>query len=221
MTRFIGIDVQLKRPCCYAASDESGRVVASGWFTDVAAFAGELARRFGGHDLQVGIDAPRVPLSAPRQWYWERSKGRWRPRRPTDKGYGRHCEVVISALGLANPQWTPTADAAPAWMRLGFSLFATLDEIATTHEAFPSASYTLLKGHPHPTLTLDFSNFAPGPKDMLDACVVAATVRHFCNGLGSEVGGGDGLGTIILPVPVPTHDTPALFEFNMPPAARG
>ena len=38
---------------------------------------------------------------------------------------------------------------------------------------------------------------------MLDAWVAAATVREFVAGNGAEVGGGDGLGTIILPRPLP------------------
>ena len=43
---------------------------------------------------------------------------------------------------------------------------------------------------------------SPGPKDMLDAWVAAATVREFVEGRGAEVGGGDGLGTIVLPRPI-------------------
>jgi hypothetical protein len=38
---------------------------------------------------------------------------------------------------------------------------------------------------------------------MLDAMVAASTVREFVEGRGVEVGGGDGLGTIILPRPLP------------------
>jgi hypothetical protein len=38
---------------------------------------------------------------------------------------------------------------------------------------------------------------------MLDALVAAATVLEFVNERGSEVGGGDGLGAIILPRPMP------------------
>ena len=38
---------------------------------------------------------------------------------------------------------------------------------------------------------------------MLDAWVAAATVREFVEGRGVEVGGGDGLGTIIIPRPLP------------------
>lgn len=38
---------------------------------------------------------------------------------------------------------------------------------------------------------------------MLDAWVAAAAVREFVEGRGTEVGDGDGLGTIILPRPLP------------------
>jgi hypothetical protein len=43
---------------------------------------------------------------------------------------------------------------------------------------------------------------------MLDAWAAAATVRDFVEGWGAEVGGGDGLGTIILPrlLPEPVID---------------
>jgi len=34
---------------------------------------------------------------------------------------------------------------------------------------------------------------------MLDACLAAATLREFISGRGEQVGGGDGLGTIVLP----------------------
>ena len=38
-----------------------------------------------------------------------------------------------------------------------------------------------------------------GPKDMVDACISAMTVYEFVHGRGTEVGNGDGLGSIILP----------------------
>jgi len=54
----------------------------------------------------------------------------------------------------------------------------------------------------HVRINTDFSACRPGPKDMLDARVAAGTVREFVEGRGTEVGGGDGLGTIILPRPL-------------------
>jgi len=55
--------------------------------------------------IAVGIDAPRYALDSPRSHYWD--GGKWRPRRPWVRGYGRHCEIVIAALRLANPQVNP------------------------------------------------------------------------------------------------------------------
>jgi len=37
----------------------------------------------------------------------------------------------------------------------------------------------------------------------IDGINAAATVKEFVNGRGTEIGGGDGLGTIILPRPLP------------------
>jgi hypothetical protein len=143
-----------------------------------------------------------MALYASREWYWNRARGRW-VRRRRQKGYGRHCEVVISAHRLARPQWTPVIDQVPAWMRLGFGLFSALGNLATVFEVFPSASYTLLQADMDVRVNMDFSACRPGPKDLLDALAAAATVREFVEGRGVEVGGGDGLGTIVLPRPLP------------------
>ena len=134
----------------------------------------------------------------------------------TQRGYGRHCEVVISAHRIANPQWTPLEAEAPEWMQLGFKLYSALEGLATVHEVFPSASYTLLQGNTDVRIDADFSACSPGPKDMLDAWVAAATVREFVEGRGAEVGGGDGLGTIVLPRPLPD---PVIMEVLLWPAA--
>jgi len=86
---------------------------------------------------------------------------------------------------------------------LGFKLYSALEGLAKVHEVFPTASYTLLQSNTDVRINADFSACKPGPKDMLDAWVAAATVREFVEGRGTEVGGGDGLGTIILPRPLP------------------
>ena len=88
-------------------------------------------------------------------------------------------------------------------MKLGFKLFSTLEGHATVFEVFPSASYACLQGNSNVRIDADFSACKPGPKDMLDAWVAAATVKEFIEGRGIEVGGGDGLGTIILPGTLP------------------
>jgi hypothetical protein len=200
---YIGIDIQIRRDCSYAVIDNHATLVDSGWFSSAEADAVDLVKWWSkSGQVNVGIDAPRIPLISKRKWYWSRSRRRWN-RRNTQRGYGRHCEIVISAHRLANPQWTPVKGKAPEWMNLGFKLFSVLEDIVTVHEVIPTASYTLLQGNTDVRIDADFSACKPGPKDMLDAWVAAATVREFVEGRGTEVGGGDGLGTIILPRPLP------------------
>jgi predicted nuclease with RNAse H fold len=198
---FMGIDVQSNRDCPYAVFNESLQMVASGWISSHRSYGdliSDLCSKY--RNLSVGLDCPRMPLPALRKWYWR--NGRWE-KRTTQSGYGRHCEVVIKAHNIANPQWTPTADKAPEWMRIGFSLFREFESKCLVYEAFPSASYHILHAVPEVSCTLSFDNFRPGPKDMLDAAVAAVTVFEFSKGRGCEVGGGDGQGTIILPRPIP------------------
>jgi predicted nuclease with RNAse H fold len=202
MKHFIGIDIQTRRDCCYAIIDESGTLIKSGWFSDPIPDAANLIKELhSSSQIAVGIDAPRMPLILKRQWYWSGTNRKWN-RRKAQKGNGRHCEIVISAHRLANPQWTPLEQDAPEWMLLGFKLFSALEEHAIVYEVFPTASYTSLHGNSDVRLKADFSACKPGPKDMLDAMVAAASVREFVAGKGVEVGGGDGLGTIILPRPI-------------------
>jgi hypothetical protein len=200
---YIGIDIQIRRNCCYAVIDEAGTSTDSGWFSAAETDAVELIKRWSASGtVYVGIDAPRSPLPTRRRWYWNKSRRSW-SRRGSQKGYGRHCEIVISAHRIANPQWTPLNSEAPEWMNLGFRLYSALEGLAIVHEVFPSASYALLEGHTEVRIDTDFSACRPGPKDMLDAWAAAATVREFVGGRGAEVGGGDGLGTIVLPRPLP------------------
>ena len=77
--------------------------------------------------------------------YWQGSKRQWRPRRPSDKGLGRHCEVVLKALNIANPQWTPLIGDSPRWMVLGYILNRVLDGIGDVYEVFPSASFDVTR----------------------------------------------------------------------------
>jgi predicted nuclease with RNAse H fold len=98
-------------------------------------------------------------------------------------------------------------------MLLGFKLFSTLDDYATAYEVFPTASYTSLYGNSDVRINADFSECKPGPKDMLDAMVAAVTVREFVAGNSVEVGGGDDLGTIILPRPLPDRVIKEVLEW--------
>jgi hypothetical protein len=95
-------------------------------------------------------------------------------------------------------------------MELGFVLFAQLSGQFAVHEVFPSASYALLFGDRSLRIGVRLGDLAPGPKDMLDAYIAAATVREFVQGRGSAVGGGDGLGEIVLPRPIPRSNADVL-----------
>jgi hypothetical protein len=98
-------------------------------------------------------------------------------------------------------------------MQLGFALFFACEKVGhKTHEAFPSASYYLL-GATSARLTVDLGAFHLAPKDILDAYVAAYTVAEFIAGRGCEVGGGDGLGTIVLPRPLPRQVPPGLMQW--------
>jgi hypothetical protein len=204
---FVGVDVQAVRACAYAVLDERGDWLGSGWVpgTGVAEIAAALRgtveeqARGDASRVAVGMDAPRMPLAMPRAWYWDRSKSSWRERLPSDRGHGRHCEVVVAAHRIARPQWTPPGASAPGWMQLGFALFRELAAFPHVYEVFPSASYTLLSADKSARFELCLQGFARGPKDMLDAHVAALTAHEYVQGRGQAVGGGDGLGQIILP----------------------
>lgn len=203
MTHFIGIDISERRGCAIAVLDARGRSVGARWAASEVGAVVDAVRALGdGTDVAIGIDAPRMPLPAPRPWYWSATAVGWRPREARDRGWGRHCEVVIASLGLAKPQWTPMAADAPPWMRLGFDLFDALAPIGPVHEIFPSAAYRQLDGCEDVRIELPLAGFADGPKDMLDAYLGAVAVREFLHGRGDVVGGGDGLGGIVLPRPV-------------------
>jgi len=80
---------------------------------------------------------------------------------------------------------------APGWIQLGFALFRALDKIASTYEAFPSASYAMLENDPSLKLPVNFTSMRPGKTDMLDAWMAAATVfststRDFNNRMGKD-----------------------------------
>lgn len=206
---YLGVDVQLSRGCSYYVLDARLDYISSGWLVGedpdefcekLLSLVDSLSARDPGR-IAVGIDAPRVALSEPRQYYFR--SGKWINKTPQNKGYGRHCEVVIKALNIANPQWTPLEGEAPAWMELGFALFNSLRDYPYIYEVFPTASYRLLEKNPGPQIKLSFENFLPGPKDMLDAAVSAFTAAQVRAGKGCEVGGGDGKGTIALPAGLP------------------
>jgi predicted nuclease with RNAse H fold len=197
---FAGIDVQIKRGCCYYVLDADSKYIASGWITsdDVHRFFeifSELSRNEYS-TIAIGVDAPRMSLKNLRQRYYVRGKDEWIIKEK--KSIGRECEVIINSHRLANCQWTNTCQNSPKWMKLGYKIFNSLQEFKYLHEVFPSASYKMLENEKL-KYELSLENFRSGPKDMLDASVAAITVKEFHEGRGCEVGNGDGLGTIILP----------------------
>ena len=200
---FIGIDVQLSRGLAFAVMNNAGVVTSNGWLEtdDARRVIADLHQQYP--NAVFGIDAPRQAMPGPRAHYWA-GNGGWRRRRANDRGFGRHCEVVISACGLARPQWTPTtAEPPPAWMGYGFALFEACQHLSVcAEEVFPSAAYKQLESELDARIQLPLTHFNPGPKDMLDAIVAAFSVREFVQGRGLAVGGGDGLGEIVLPRPV-------------------
>lgn len=216
---YVGIDVG-QSACALVFLHEEGVVVDSDWTTGdsvrevVQAVCSSVERVRGtSTELAIAIDAPRQSLPRPRQWYWDAKRGDWRARRKGDKGLGRHCEVVVAALKLARPQWTPLRKNAPAWMRVGFRLFEDLAGTGRLYEVFPTASYKQLRHDREVSIRLNFANFAFGPKDMLDACIAAATAREYILGRGAEVGGGDGLGTIVLPRAIEADSRCRVFQW--------
>jgi predicted nuclease with RNAse H fold len=195
---YMGIDVQVKRGCPFVVLDTDLKPVTFGWLRSpesISDIIREVTQNFG--PVAVGIDAPRQALDSPRSHYWQR--GKWRTRRPSDQGYGRHCEVVIAALKLANPQWTPFENVCPEWMQHGFRLFSALSAKEHVYEVFPTASYRQLEKESSPMFSVSLGGFAAGAKDMLDAYVAAYTVHQYLEGPGVAVGDGDGMGAIILP----------------------
>ena len=215
MKTFIGIDVSEQRGCAIAQIDELGRSRGALWSRsepdDVLRSVKALSS--GGEELVFGIDSPRQPVNAPREWYWDKKAANWRRRLASERGWGRHCEVVIAALKIANPQWTPPESEAPAWMRLGFQVFAALQPLGDVHEVFPTSAYAQLANTELLRIELSLAAFAEGPKDMLDAYVAALTVSEFSKGFGASVGGGDGLGSIVLPRPIDSRAAPHLLEW--------
>jgi predicted nuclease with RNAse H fold len=213
-TVFIGVDISQSRGCAWTALDKTYRVVGKGWVNPAtddevcSKFLDAFRQLSDVYDIAgVGIDSPQKPLEKLREKTWRR--GRWET---LPKGrIGRHAEIVVRALKLANPQWTPERENAPPWMRLGFALFECIGDEYPVHEIFPSASYTQLSDQSWPVVSCDFSGFQNGPKDVLDAIIGAVTIGEFSAGRGSEVGDRDGLGTIVLPRATPTCP-PELLE---------
>jgi predicted nuclease with RNAse H fold len=197
---FVGIDVQINRGCCYYILDENKNYISSGWEKEKIpqAFKNLLLKIKDKKpdSFAIGIDAPRMPLKKLRTRYFDKKENTWVEK--SKKSNGRECEVVIKSYNIANPQWTKFYADCPDWMKLGFEIFSELKEFPFVYEVFPSASYKMLEKE-RITYQMCLNSFSNGVKDMFDASVAALTVYEFVNGRGCEVGGEDGLGTIVLP----------------------
>lgn len=197
---FVGIDVQINRGCCYYILDENKKFVTNGWIKEnIPESFRNLFLDISNNDrssIAIGIDSPRMPIKKSRRREFDRKNNEWIESKK--EKLGRECEVIIKSYGIANPQWTRTSDESPKWMKLGYSIYKSLKDFPFIYEVFPSASYNMLKKE-NVKYELCLNAFNGGVKDMLDASVAAITVYEFINGRGCEVGGEDGLGTIVLP----------------------
>ncbi len=199
MTLLVGVDVQGDELIVAFRRDGEflppARVVVSA--DEVRDHALQL-RQDKQEKVVVAIDAPRRYLTAPRQWRLDNA-GAWAD---ADLPSGRHCEVVVRRLGLANPQWTPPATQPIPWVTLGQQVFAACDAAGfTTIECFPTASYTRFGQMDGVELNIPGRMFAHSrlAHDILDSCVAAMTADLFLAGNATELGGGDGYGTIVVP----------------------
>jgi len=197
---FAGIDVQLKRGCCYYILDKNKKYISSGWIEEnIFQSFKKLFSELTDNDprkVAIGIDSPRMPIKNFRKRSFDKKTNKWIDDKV--KRFGRECEVIIKSYNIANPQWTRTFEESTDWMKLGYSIFESLKDFPFVYEVFPSASYRMLENE-NVSYELCLNNFDAGVKDMLDASVAAITVFEFIKGRGCEVGGEDGLGTIILP----------------------
>ena len=197
---FAGVDVQISRGCSYYILDNNKNFITSGWVKEKIpqSFKDIFLKIIGNNSKQIaiGIDAPRMPLDKLRKRSFDKKTNSWIEK--GDEKLGRECEVIIKSYNLAYPQWTRTYAKSPKWMQLGFKIFSELKDFPSVYEVFPSASYRMLEKEKL-KYELCLNDFVSGVKDMLDASVAAITVYEFLSGRGCEVGGGDGLGTIILP----------------------
>jgi hypothetical protein len=135
---FAGIDVQIKRGCCYYIIDENKKYVASGWIIDnIPQSFKELffqTCRHNPNELAIGIDAPRMPTEKLRTRYFDKTNNIWIEKSNASKG--RECEVIIKSYNITNPQWTRTYEESPEWMKLGFLIFNSLKEFPFVYEVF-------------------------------------------------------------------------------------
>lgn len=197
---FAGIDVQVNRGCCYYIIDKNKKYVLSDWIKqNIPQTFNKIFTEITDNHLEtiaIGIDAPRTPIKRLRNRIYNKESNSWIVT--SDRKVGRECEVIIKSFNIGNPQWTRKLRESPNWMKLGFSIYKSLINFPYVYEVFPSASYKMLEEE-NIKYEICLNNFITGIKDIMDASVAAITVYEFIKGRGCEVGGEDGLGTIVLP----------------------
>jgi hypothetical protein len=58
---FIGIDIQVRRDCCYAVINNESTLIDSGWFSNVETDVINLIKKWTkSGEVEIGIDAPRL-----------------------------------------------------------------------------------------------------------------------------------------------------------------
>lgn len=190
----IGLAPGLAGRTAFMVLDGAGNFLDAGFFE--GCLPTELVRQIeaglaAGLAVLAGVDAARHALPRLRYWEWEPTAERWvRLLRGTSAG--RHAEIILRAHGFRETRWTDrTAGAA--------SMFQALHALPGTviYETCAEASFQALDpGSPLP------SQSAPAEGSLEHATLAATTSREFFAGRGQEIGGGDGLGTIILPRPL-------------------
>jgi hypothetical protein len=226
---FVGIDVSGERSLVFCALTAAGQLL---WAETCRpgelheAFE-RLSSRSSGVVQAVGIDGPRMFPRRPRRWAWRR--GRWTPSaKPLA---GRHCEVAVRAIGLADPDWTPIRRDAPAWMLHCPHVYRDCAKIVGAehvHEVNPKASrrqlaFLALLKVPHRSMIRPPRGFPSARRDALDAMIAAWTVALHETGCGSAIGGGDDAGSIVIPGDPPPQTPPGLLSYptRRPSPARG
>jgi hypothetical protein len=162
-TTFIGIDPTAgQRPFVYAALNSDLRLLALGHgeMNDVLAFAA------GQRQAVVAVCAPRQPNLG----IMEQTEVRQQfspPPRPGRWTNFRAAEYALRQHNIAAPRTPASADQAPNWMQVGFTLFHRLEGLGyqefptsdanhQTLEVYPHACYTVLLGQaPFPKYTLE------------------------------------------------------------------
>jgi predicted nuclease with RNAse H fold len=199
MALLVGVDVQGDELIVAFRRDgrfmPPARVVATA--VEVRDRALEL-RQDAQERVVVAIDAPRRYLTTPRLRRLNKA-GVWVA---ANLPAGRHCEIIVRRLGLANPQWTPPATQPIPWITLGQQVFTVCEAAGfTAIECFPRASYTRFGQMDNIDFDIPSRMFAHSrlAHDILDACVAALTADLFVAGQATDLGGGDGYGTIVVP----------------------